>query len=192
MGSLFRFNPNGFHRFPPTSGGAYTGPWRQVHERVRRQAAGSSPRGLSSRRRHRARTGYRMAALKGGTDLLAPLGVQSGGREVKASLGLDVAVTLGDGFDHGDGGQAREAPLAGEAARQTPRQQGNGDDLVGLFSARLLAQHEALAAGPGGDQVQRLNALGLGVGAPGGLAVDRDDLGFLVAPWATSLCNEAP
>lgn len=39
MGSLFRFNPNGFHRFPPTSGGAYTGPRRQVHERVRRQAA---------------------------------------------------------------------------------------------------------------------------------------------------------
>jgi len=49
--------------------------------------------------------------------------------------------------------------------------------LVGLGLARLLAGHQALAAGPGGNHVQRSTLAAAVVGAPRGLAVDGADLG---------------
>jgi len=56
------------------------------------------------------------------------------------------------------------------------QQQRDGGDLVGFLLARLLAQHQSLAGRPGGDQMQRLASLAAVMGAPRGLAVDRDEL----------------
>ena len=61
--------------------------------------------------------------------------------------------------------------------RQAFEQQRDGGDLVGLGLARLLAEHEALAAGPGRDHVERAAVAASVVGASRGLAVDDDDLG---------------
>ena len=64
---------------------------------------------------------------------------------------------------------------------QALQKRGDGEDFVGLFLDRLLAQHQALTRGPGDDHVQRRAALGAGMGAPRGLAVDGDDVGFALA-----------
>ncbi len=64
---------------------------------------------------------------------------------------------------------------AGE--RQALEQQRDGRDLIGLGLARLLAQHEALAAGPCRNHVERPAVLAAVMGAPRSLTVDGDDLG---------------
>lgn len=61
---------------------------------------------------------------------------------------------------------------------------------LGFLSAGLLAEHQAPARGPGGDQVQRVAALGSAMTAPGGLTVDGDDIGIGVAQLVDP-CREA-
>ena len=51
-------------------------------------------------------------------------------------------------------------------------------------------EHQAPARGPGGDQVQRVAALGPLMAAPGGLTVDGDDIGSGVAQLVDP-CREA-
>lgn len=58
-------------------------------------------------------------------------------------------------------------------------QQRHGDDLVAFPVDGFLAEHETLAGGLGGDQMQRRTAPA--VRAPRGLPVDRHDVGFTVA-----------
>ena len=57
---------------------------------------------------------------------------------------------------------------------QARQQGGEGGDLVGLLLADLLTEHNALARGPGRDQVQRGLALSLVMAAPRSLTVDGD------------------
>ena len=45
-----------------------------------------------------------------------------------------------------------------------------------LPAHRLLAEHQALAAGPSGDEMQGLKPLVAGMRAAGGLAVDGDQV----------------
>lgn len=58
---------------------------------------------------------------------------------------------------------------------------GDGGDLVALVGDRLPAEHEALTGGPGRDGVQGGAPCGPGVAAPGGLAVDGDEIGLGLA-----------
>src|SRR4051812_25312396 len=71
---------------------------------------------------------------------------------------------------------AQRGNLKGALQSQALEQARDGGDLVRLFGDRLLAKHQALAAGPGRDEVKRLAALGAVVAALRGLAVDGDDL----------------
>ena len=75
---------------------------------------------------------------------------------------------------HGVDGDQRAAD------RQPVEQQRDGGDLVGLGGACLLTEHQPLAAGPGGDQVERIAILRPVMGAAGCLAVDGDDLGAAI------------
>jgi len=59
---------------------------------------------------------------------------------------------------------------------QALQKERNGRDLIGLGLTCLLPEHQALAAGPCRDQVQRPTVLAAVVSAPRGLAVDGDDL----------------
>jgi hypothetical protein len=69
----------------------------------------------------------------------------------------------------------------GTRERQALQEPRDGGDLVRLAGDRLLPEHEALPSRPRGDQVQRRAALAAGVGAPRGLAVDRDEVGRRLA-----------
>ena len=84
---------------------------------------------------------------------------------------------LGDFVLGADGVDADQRALEREAFEQ----QRDGHDLVRLAGYRLLAQHQALAARPRGHQVQRFAPLTPGMGAPGRLAVDRHDVGRILA-----------
>jgi hypothetical protein len=83
---------------------------------------------------------------------------------------------LGDGVlgSHGVDGDQRPGEV------EPFKQQRDGGDLVGFDVRGLLAEHEALARRPGGDEVQRLAALAAVMRAPHGLAIDGDDLGIAV------------
>ena len=101
-----------------------------------------------------------------------PVGLQ--GEQVVAATLDDGLGDLGLCADRIDGDQ-------GTGQGQALQQQRDGGDLVRLVADRLLAQHQTLAAGPGGDQMQRLTPLGAGMAAPGGLAVDGDGVGGAIA-----------
>ena len=83
---------------------------------------------------------------------------------------------------HGVGGDK------GSTQFQALQQSGDGGDLVGFLPVGLPAEHQALARGPGGDQVQRVAALGPVMAAPGGLTVDGDDIGIGVAQLVDPCC----
>src|SRR6516164_3625334 len=57
----------------------------------------------------------------------------------------------------------------------------NGADFVGFVGDRLLTQHQPLPRGPCADHVQRLPAPGARMRAPRGLAVDRHNVGLVLA-----------
>ena len=65
--------------------------------------------------------------------------------------------------------------------RQALQQQWDRLDLVGFPGHGLLTQHQTLAAGPSGHEVQRLAPLGAGMAAARGLAVDGDNVGLHLA-----------
>ena len=90
-------------------------------------------------------------------------------------IGLLVADLLGDLGLAADGVVGDER--AGEL--EPLEQERDRHDLVRLFRDRLLAEHQALPARPGRDQMQGIAALGLG--PPRGLAVDRHDVGRALA-----------
>ena len=75
------------------------------------------------------------------------------GRQIVRPLIADCLADLGPAA-HGVGGDKRSAQF------QALQQGGDGGDLVGFLSAGLLAEHQALTRGPGGDQVQRVAVLG--------------------------------
>ena len=114
-----------------------------------------------------------MSAAAGGEEGLdlpaegRPVGLE--GEQIVAAAVDDGLGDLDLGPDGVDGDER-----AGQV--QALQQQRDGDDFVGLVGDRLLRQHQALAARPGRDQMQRRTPFGPGVGPPGGLAVDRDDL----------------
>ena len=85
---------------------------------------------------------------------------------VSGDLGLGA-----DGIDRDQG------PLE----RQPLQEQRDGGDLVRLAAHRLLPEHQALAACPSRDQMQRLASLAPGMAATGGLAVDRDQVRLRLA-----------
>ena len=64
---------------------------------------------------------------------------------------------------------------------QSLEQQGNGHDFIGFFRHRFLSEHETLTRGPGGYGMQGHAALGAGVAAARGLAINRDNIGHVVA-----------
>jgi len=76
----------------------------------------------------------------------------------------------------GDGGLRSHGVDGDQGAGQLQalQQQRDGGDLVGLLRHRFLPQHEPLRRRPGRDRMQRAAALGPGMAAPRGLAVDRD------------------
>lgn len=90
------------------------------------------------------------------------------GQEVISALAADGAGDLGLRAHGVDG---HEGALQSQALEQAR----DGGDLVRLVGSRLLAEHQALAAGPGRDEVKRLAALGAVVSASGGLAINGDD-----------------
>lgn len=69
--------------------------------------------------------------------------------------------------------------------RQHLQQLGDGHDLVGLVRHVDLTEHQALAGGEGRDHVDGGLGAGLLIGAPRGLAVDRDHLGRRAGQRAT-------
>ena len=77
-----------------------------------------------------------------------------GGHEGVEGAGLGIGE---EGLDIAE--QHRPIGLEG----QTLQQERDGDDFVRLVADRRLAQHQALPAGPGGDEMQRLAPLGAGV-----------------------------
>ena len=99
------------------------------------------------------------------------IGLES--EQIVAAARHDALGNLGLG-SHGVDSDQRALQL------QPLQKRGNGVDFVGLFLDRLLTQDQALPRGPGADHVQRRAALGAGVGAPRGLAVDRHDVGFVL------------
>ena len=60
-------------------------------------------------------------------------------------------------------------------------QQRDRGDFIRFLFGRLLAQYDALPRCPGGDEVQRVAALPSVMTAPGGLSIDGDDVGIIVA-----------
>lgn len=85
-----------------------------------------------------------------------------------------VAAARPDGLGDGDLG-ADGVDGDQRAGQFAPFQQDrNGGDLVRRVVHRLLAEHQALPAGPGREQMQRLAALAPRMGAPCRLAVERD------------------
>src|SRR3954471_4803496 len=80
-------------------------------------------------------------------------------------------------------GMALWAPIASMVTRapSSASRSSDGGDLVRLAGHRLLPEHQALAARPGGDEVQGITPPAPGVGAPRGLAVDGDQVGFRLA-----------
>src|SRR3954454_15080803 len=92
-------------------------------------------------------------------------------QEVVAAAAQDGRRDLGlraDGVDRDQGALESDAL----------QQERDGGDLVRLTRYRLLPEHQPLAGGPGGDEVQGTAPLAPGVGAARGLAVDRDDVGL--------------
>jgi hypothetical protein len=75
------------------------------------------------------------------------------------------------------GGSAKNASTSPKVAGPL-QQERDGGDLVRLARHRLLPEHQPLAGGPGGDEVQGTAPPAPGVGAARGLAVDRDDVGL--------------
>lgn len=96
------------------------------------------------------------------------------GEEVITAAGHD---RLGDGGLRAHGVDGDQRALEFEPFQET----GDGGDLVALVVDRLLAEHEALAGGPGRDGVQGGPPLRPGVAAPRGLAVDGDEIGLGLA-----------
>jgi hypothetical protein len=87
-------------------------------------------------------------------------------------VGALVADGLGDGFVAAQGVDGDEGALELQHLEQAR----DGHDLVLLAGDRLLAEHQAVRAGPGRDEMQGGAALGPVTAAPCGLAVDRNDL----------------
>ena len=116
-----------------------------------------------------------VAVDRGGVVEIAPdLVVQAGlvvldGEQVVAAAVEDSLSDLGL-RPHGVDGDERPRQC------QAFEQQWDGGDLVGLGLARLLAERETPAAGPGRNHVGRPAVLGTVVRSARGLAVDGDDL----------------
>ena len=88
-----------------------------------------------------------------------------------------VAATIKDGLgDLGLGAHGVDGD-EGASEREAFEQKRDGGDLVGLGRACLLAKHQALAAGPGRDHVERTAVFAAIVRPSRGLAVDRHYLG---------------
>src|SRR3954470_11914253 len=104
------------------------------------------------------------------------LDVLEGGRAVLLQRQQVVAAAAQDG--RGDPGLGADGVDRHQGAleRQPLQEQRDGGDLVRLATHRLLPEHQALAGRPGGDEVQGIAALAPRVGAPRGLAVDRDEV----------------
>jgi hypothetical protein len=90
-------------------------------------------------------------------------------------IGASGADRFGDVLLAADGVDGDERAFEFEAREQKR----NGDDLVALLVDRFLAEHQALARGPGRDQMQR-RAAGR-VRPASSLAVDRHNVGRLLA-----------
>lgn len=80
---------------------------------------------------------------------------------------------LGDSAPRSHGVDGDEGAPQFEAFEQ----ERDGGDLVGFDVGGLLAEHEALAGRPGGDEMRRLAALAAGMRAARSLAIDGDDIG---------------
>ena len=78
------------------------------------------------------------------------LGVERRRGEIEAAGGCDLAAALDLGLDGGDGGEVREAGLAGEAAA--------GLQPVGLMGDAMAAQLEAAVIAVGGSCVSKTAA----------------------------------
>src|SRR3954465_4193621 len=75
-----------------------------------------------------------------------------------------------------------KAPVSARRSRSSGIQEKRDrGDLVRLGLASLLAQHQALTAGPGRDQVQRVALLRVVVGTAGGLPIDGHNIGLALA-----------
>ena len=107
------------------------------------------------------------------------LGVEFRRREIISPLAREDAVSFDSAFGHADHRKMRETRFVGIATvREQPvdlvtddvpalleaamiavrRLMRNGDDLVRLLVHGLQSEHETLAGGPGGDEMQRLAA----------------------------------
>jgi hypothetical protein len=71
-------------------------------------------------------------------------------------------------------------------------QERDGGDLVRLAGDRLLAKDQPLAVGPSRDQMEGLAALGAGMAAARGLAVDGDELRLVGAQSISPAALAAP
>jgi len=92
-------------------------------------------------------------------------------RDCKQVIGAAVEDNCGDLGLASPGADSLPLAEAGGDQRtfqfETLEQQRDGSDLVGLDVRGFLTEDEALARRPGGDQVQRLASLGLGMSATG-------------------------
>src|SRR3954465_5022970 len=75
-----------------------------------------------------------------------------------------------------------KAPVSARRSRSSGIQEKRDrSDLVRLGLASLLAQHQALTAGPGRDQMQGVALLGFVVGTARGLPIDGHNIGLALA-----------